>query len=323
MNQPPSFNPSILWRTLSSALTAQSSAHRPRFDGPEVWLWVVLLLFGLVVALMMQPTRGREAQNPKTAVEVTAGNRADLALFCVVSMVFGIAGYVAFLLKLQYVTQPWYYVEILCLCAISLDGILGANWPALRPWGLFRIGFIVVMMTWGARPAWEEAHTRRSNVDLIAAILDQKASKEDLIVVGGAWEGITFNRYYHGSARWVTVPPIDSHKVHRNDLILEKLNQPDPMASVLQEITDTLRGGNNVWIVGNMSNKPPQRPPMSLGLPIKWWMSYLNYWSAQVATHLLGHALRGQVLKIPTDGPVNYLENLPVVRFSGYRPDAE
>ena len=152
---------------------------------------------------------------------------------------------------------------MLSLCAISLDGILGVNWPALRPWGLLRIGFMVVMMTWSAGSAWEEAHTRRSNVDLIATVLGQKASAGDLIVVQSAWEGITFDRYYHGQARWVTVPPIDSHKVHRNDLIMEKMNQRDPMAPLLREITDTLRGGNSVWMVGNMAVMRPKQSPSS------------------------------------------------------------
>ena len=165
---------------------------------------------------------------------------------------------------------------MLCLCAISLDGMLGANWPALRPWGLLRIGFMVVMMTWGARSAWEEAHTRRSNVDLIAAVLDKNASEGDLIVVQGAWEGITFDRYYHGRAHWVTVPPIDSHKVHRNDLVLEKMNQRDPMAPVLREITNTLRSGNSVWVVGYVKVVQPNQlspllPPPP-GLPTKYWL---------------------------------------------------
>jgi hypothetical protein len=62
MNQVPFFNFSILWYKLSSALTARSSAHPPRFDGPEIWFWVVLLLVGSVVAFMMQWTRGGQAQ---------------------------------------------------------------------------------------------------------------------------------------------------------------------------------------------------------------------------------------------------------------------
>jgi hypothetical protein len=322
MNQIPFFNFSILWYKLSSALTARSSAHPPRFDGPEIWFWVMLLLVGLAVALMMQWTRGCQAQNPEAAVASTARVRADLALFCVVSMLFGIVEYMAFLMKLQYLTQTWYYVEMLCLCVISLDGILGVSWPALRPWGLLRIGLLVGMMTWCAGPAWEEAHTRRSNVDLIAAILDKNASEGDLIVANDAWNGITFDRYYHGQARWMTVPPIDSHKVHRNDLILEKLKQPDPMAPVLREITSTLRSSNSVWIVERMAAVPSK--PLSPPDPqTHEWLPYLNYWNAQVMVLLQDHALREGVLEIPMNGPVSFLEKLSTVRFSGYKPDAD
>jgi hypothetical protein len=316
INQDSSFNCSIPWHKLGEALTVRSSAQPVGPNGPEVWLWVMLFLGGAVVALMMQ-----RAQNPEAAAASTARVRADLVLFCVVSMVFGIVGHMIFLLKLHFLTSNWYYVEMLCLCAISLDGILGANWPALRPWGLLRIGFLVVVMTWSARSAWEEAHTRRSNVDLIAGVLDKKASKGDLIVVQSAWEGITFARYYHGQARWVTVPPIDSHKVHRTDLVMEKMNQRDPMAPVLLEITDTLRGSNSVWVVGNMTDMRLKQSPRSC-LPFKWWGWHINCWGARVTAYLQDYAQQEQVLEISVDEPVNRLENLPVRRFSGYKSDA-
>ena len=326
IGQLPFFDFSILWYKLNSALAARSSAHPSSFNGPEIWLWVALLLGGSVAALLMQRTRGRQAQNPEVTAAITARVRADLALFCVVSMLSGIGGYMAFLLKVQYPTQTWYYVEMLCLCAISLDGILGANWLALRPWGLLRIGFMVVMMTWGARSAWEEAHTRRSNMDLIAAVLDKNASGGDLIVLQSVWDGITFDRYYHGQARWVTVPPIDSHKVHRTDLVLGKLSQRDPMAPVLCEMTNVLRSGNSVWVVGRVTDADPKQllpPPPPPGQPIKWWVSYLNYWDAQVTAQLRGHALQQRVIEMPVNGPVNCLENLPVLRFSGYKSNAD
>jgi len=322
MHELPFFNFTIPWYKLRSALAAQSSARSPQFDGPEVWLWVALLLGGSVVALLMQRARGRQAQNQEAAAAITARVRTDLALFFVVSMLFGIVGYFTFLLKLQLLTQAWYYVEMLCLCAISLDGILGANWTALRPWGLLRIGFMVVMLTWGARSAWEEAHTRRSNVDLIAAVLGKNTSAGDLIVVQGAWEGITFDRYYRGQARWVTVPPIDSHKVHRSDLVLEKMNQPDPMDPVLREITNTLRSGNSVWMVGGMAVVPSKQLPPPVP-QTQGWQTHVNYWSAQVMVLLQDHALQKRILEIPVNGPVNRLENLPVVRFAGYKPDAD
>jgi len=318
MNQLPFLDPSILWHTFGQTVSARSSAQQPRFNGLGLWLWIGLILGGSVVALVIQRTRARHANNPAAAAPAKV--RADLALFCIVSLLLGIEGYMAFLLNLQYPTQTWYYVEMICLCAISLDGLLGANWPALRPWGLFRIGLMVVMMPWYARSAWEEAHTRRSNVDTIAAVLNQRAAAGDLIVVQQPWEGITFSRYYHGQAQWVTVPPIDSHKVHRNDLVFEKMNQPDPMAPVLREVTNTLQSGHSVWLVGYQLNIHPNRPPSDQS--VKSYGPYGIYWSAQVTTVLLDHALQKKDFEIPVNRLVSHLENLPLAQFKGYKSDA-
>ena len=320
MMQVPFFKLSTLWDKLGDALTARSSALT-EYGGPEIWLWIFLLAGGSIVAIVMQLAEARQSLKQDTdAVKVRV--RADLALFCAVSMIVGVLGYFVFLYRLHYWTQAWYYVEMFCLCAISLDGLLGANWPKLRPWGLLRVGFMVVMMTWCARPAWEEAHTRRSNVDLIAAVLNKSTSERDLIVVQSAWEGITFDRYYHGRARWVTVPPVDSHKVHRNDLIIQDIDQPDPMAPVLRDIANTLNSSNSVWLVGNIPSTRPVNPPTP-GPPIKWYGSYIDYWGGQVAAMLQNHALNEQILEIPAGQPVSHLENLPLSRFSGYNPDAQ
>jgi hypothetical protein len=318
MIQWPFFSFSTLWNRLGDALTVRSSGELGH-NGPEIWLWIVLLLSGSVVALVMQRTWSRQTPNPATVAAPIVRGRPDLALYCVVSMLLGVLGLFVFLFRLHFLTSSWYYVEMLCLCAISLDGLLGASWPALRPWGWLRIGFMVAMMTWGAKSAWAEAHTRRSNVDLIASLLNKNASAGDFIVVQSAWEGITFCRYYHGPARWVTVPPIDSHLVHRTDLVMDKMNQLEPMVPVLREITNTLHGGHSVWLLGNMSTMRPDPPP--LGQP--WFGTYYYYWSAQVSDTLLNHALQEQVLEIPAGGPVCCLENLPVIRFAGYKPKAD
>ncbi|HEX3855796.1 MAG TPA: hypothetical protein VHY30_00695 [Verrucomicrobiae bacterium] len=321
MNQPPFFSASMLWFKVSQAVSTHSSASFGKSRGTEIWLWIGLFLAGSIAALIMQRARVHTSHGPETATVTAVQIRADRALFCVVTMLFGVFGFFAFLLKLHYLTQTWYYVEILCLCAISLDGLLGANWPKLRPWGLLRISFLLLVMTWGARSAWEEAHTRRSDVDLIAAVLNKAASEQDIIVVEGAWEGITFNRYYHGHTRWMTVPPVDSHLVHRNDLAFARMNQPEPMVPVLQAITNTLHSGHNVWLVGMVGSKSAVHldPPLS-GRPIEWFVAYSTYWNAQIAAVLLDHTRQAEVLKIPIDGPVFSLEDLPLTRFSGYKP---
>jgi len=328
----PFFDATTLWTGLGDALAARSSANPDGANGPQIWIWIALLLAGIIVAVIMQRTRVRQRSKPEVASKNANPDRSDLALFCVTSVVLGIIGYIGFLLKLHFFVQPWYYVEILILCAISLDGILSASWPALRPWGLARIGFLVMMMILNAVPAWAEAHTRRSNLDVVAAFLSHNASVGDLIVVQEAWEGITFNRYYRGQAQWLSVPPIDSHEVHRIDLVMAEMNQPEAMAPVLRAITNTLTSGHHVWVVGSMpiarsKDAPPgptPLPPRPPEMPTRWWVgSYLYWWNQQATTLLLDHAQQEKAETIAAPGPVNHFEDVSVVRFTGYKPDSE
>ena len=328
----PFFDATTLWTGLGDALAARSSANPDGANGPQIWIWIALLLAGIIVAVIMQRTRVRQRSKPEVASKNANPDRSDLALFCVTSVVLGIIGYIGFLLKLQFFVQPWYYVEILILCAISLDGILSASWPALRPLGLARIGFLVMMMILNAAPAWAEAHTRRSNLDVVAAFLSHNASVGDLIVVQEAWEGITFNRYYRGQAQWLSVPPIDSHEVHRIDLVMAEMNQPEAMAPVLRAITNTLTSGHHVWVVGSMpiarsKDAPPgptPLPPRPPEMPTRWWVgSYLYWWNQQVTTLLLDHAQQEKAETIAAPGPVNHFEDVSVVRFTGYEPGTE
>ena len=94
------------------------------------------------------------------------------------------------------------------------------------------------------------------------------------------------------------------------------------MAPVLLAITNTLHGSNTVWFVGNMLIAYPRQSPSS-GMPLKSIETYFNYWSRQVADQLLGHALEKQVVEMPMDEPVFCLENLSLIRFSGYKSGVE
>lgn len=324
----PFFNSAAVWNGLCDALAGRSSGNPAGGGGPEIWFWIELILIGLVVAVATQWKPTRRMANRDCAATNAPTVRSDLNLFCLTSIVFGVLGYFAFLLSLQFFLQTWYYIGILAVCAISLDGILGAGWPALRPWGLLRIAFLVLVMAWGAKPAWAEAHTRRTNMDTAAAFLDRNASAGDFIVVQEVWEGITFNRYYNGHARWVTIPPIDSHKVHRTDLVMKKMTDPQAMTPVLREISATLSHGHSVWLVGNLSVTPPRAfppglpppPPPPPQLPTKWWLgSYLYWWDRQAATLLLEEASQEQKQDIPAPMAVNSLEDVSVIRFSGYK----
>jgi hypothetical protein len=325
----PFFEAATIWIGLGEAVSAGISANPGGASGPHIWIWVGLLFVSIVVAIVMQRVRLRQTSGPEATSKGADPEQYDLVLFCVTSLLLGIIGYLGYLLKLQFFMQPWYYLEILILCAISLDGILTVNWPALRPWGLARIGFLAVMMISNAGPAWVEAHTRRSNLDVVADFLRQNTSASDLIVIQDAWEGITFKRYYRGQAQWLSVPPIDSHELHRIDLVMPKMSQPEAMSPVLQAITSALTSGHEVWVVGSIpiarSKNAPLGPtpllPLPSEMPTRWWGgSYLYWWNQQVTTFLLDHAQQGKIETIAALGPVSHFEDVSVARFTGYKP---
>ena len=325
----PFFGAATLWNGLRGAVSARSSADRGGVTGPQIWIWIGLVSAGIIAAILLQGRRAQQTSTPEAAVNST-NQRSDRALFCVASLVLGIIGYTAFLLKVQFFMPPWYYMEILVLCAVCLDGIFTASWPAFRPWGLIRIVFLAEMMLLNARPAWAEAHTRRSNVDVVADFLSRSASAGDLIVVQDAWEGITFNRYYRGQCQWLTVPPTDSHDLHRVDLVMAQMNQPDVMTPVLHAITNTLASGHDVWLVGSIPIARPQGrgptplPPQPSEMPTRWWYgSYLQWWNHQITTALWEHAQQGNLETIAVPNPVSHWEDVSVVRFSGYKPGPE
>jgi len=132
----PFFEATTLWIGLGNALATRSSGNPDGANGPQIWIWIGLLLAGIIVGVIVQRTRVRQTPKPEVASKSANPERSDLALFCVTSVVLGIIGYFGFLLKLHLFVQPWFYVEILILCAISLDGILSVSSPALRPLGI-------------------------------------------------------------------------------------------------------------------------------------------------------------------------------------------
>jgi len=305
----------VLWLKVKDALALRSSAEPPATGGSWIWPWLWLIVIAVVVAVNMQSQRPQSLSRERR-------HTADLALFSILALVSGCVGYGVFLLRLQFPTQSWYYMVAATLAAISLEGVLSVRWSAPRPWGIARVAFLVIMISCGGRWVWREAHTRRSNIDLVAAILNENAKVGDLIVVHSAFEGITFDRYYHGGARWVTIPPINSHKVHRSDLILAMMNQRNAMAPTIADARDTLGSGKSVWVVGRVRVVGPEQlssapPPVSQAA--SWnLLPYWEYWPGQLTADMLGHGAQVHTLTAQLDVPVNFFEDVPLLRFSGF-----
>ena len=69
----PSFNATNLWDGLGDALVARSSANPNGANGPQIWIWIGLLLAGIIVAVILQRTRARQPAEPEVAQECQPG----------------------------------------------------------------------------------------------------------------------------------------------------------------------------------------------------------------------------------------------------------
>ena len=65
----PFFDAATLWNGLGDALAARSSADPDGADGPQIWIWIGLLLAGIIVAVIMQRTGVRETPKPEVALK--------------------------------------------------------------------------------------------------------------------------------------------------------------------------------------------------------------------------------------------------------------
>ena len=315
------FSFSRLWAKLADAVSQTGSALPEGAGGSTLWVWIALTAMAAFLGITLQ---FRFQSVPESATEGIP-RRTDLALFSILSLLFGTVAYTGFLFILQFPTHAWYYMVLFTLCALCLEAMLAAGLRALNPWGTLRISLLVLLGAFGFRSTWQEAHTRRSNVDIIAAILNEKAREGDLIVVQFAFEAITFDRYYHGKASWASIPPIESHKVHRSDLIWQKMTQGPTMQPVLAQAETALKNGGSVWVVGHIdlvhSGNLPASPAQPTAPSLRCLSQYAHYWGAQLSAWLLDHAIETHTLTTTLNQPINLFEDLPLLHFSGYKPE--
>ncbi len=250
----------------------------------------------------------------------------DLILFSSLTLITGVVGYVAFLKIVSYMTQPWYYIALLALIAVTLDASLAAI-SASIPGRIFRIVFVLFFIGLTVRPVWESVHMRHTNIDLIASKLQNLVSERDLVLVAPWYLGVTFERYYTGKARWMTSPPIGYHRIHRYDLIkkaMESTNSAEAVKPVLAAMSDALKSGNRVWLVGWLPFLPEVQLPESLPPAPdgeSGWFNgpYEHNWALQVGYYIQTHASHGEVLLVQVDNPVSDFENPQVMLVQGWQ----
>jgi hypothetical protein len=281
-----------LWTGLHETLSASGWSN--------TGIWAVVFLVGLA-SCWQGIVFGRENQ------------AADVLRFGGTALVVGLAGCLAFLTVLSYTARPWYFLALVGLAALLLDLVWDA---APQQWARVARPVLAAAIAVTSLPlTWHEVNSRQTNMDLIAAKLTQSARPGDLIIVSPWFMGISFDRYYRGSASWITMPPIEFHKFHRYDLVQKQMQSSAPgrvIAPVEEGIAETLKAGHRVWIAGLLSfqEEHPHKEPAELASALKW--------SHELAMYLRASARHLEVVKIDAQSPVNHFENSPLRMVEGW-----
>ncbi|MDB6147400.1 MAG: rane protein-like protein [Spartobacteria bacterium] len=312
-----------------------------------VWLWTALVLGGLttvgvsggvilyrrflrkLVVTIGPPQATEKSSDESIAIEERL---PAPILFAAVALTVAIPAYFGFLWVLSYRTQPWYYITLAAFVACALDVVFGAWSSRIKPMlGLslraVRLLVVFILLCLVALPAWEEMPTRHTNVDLLAAQVRSRATKDDVVLVSN-WEyAVSLNRYYHGPAEVFTLPPIAEHRFHRYDLAVDQMMKLDPLQPVFARLTDVLRSGHRVFLIGWFpSPRPDVPPPVSpkgyRDISGRWHGArYDVIWLLQTGHFIQSHATQYIRVGIPVPGKpyVQEFENLDLNVAQGWR----
>jgi hypothetical protein len=276
-----------------------------------LFVWLAILSLSILGAAWKCTSRWRSE----------SASELNLLLFGFLTVVLAVPMYFVFLWRLHNIPETRYYVALLCLVAAAAELTIGllCNFNWVRAARLI----IVVALT-GILPifAWPKITERATNLDLLAKGLQQYAHAEDLIIVNRWFLAPGFNWYYHGPARWMTLPELSEKRIHRYDLLKAKMESWDAIADIRSAISQTLQSGNRVWLVGGAQLTPQNAPLILAPAPdpqFGWDSGIYDYaWATQLGAFLQQHVVDGEVVLRPPSG-VNRNEDVPLLIARGWR----
>ncbi|HRI87885.1 MAG TPA: hypothetical protein PK869_06465 [Candidatus Hydrogenedentes bacterium] len=265
-------------------------------------LWLLVLMFAIIRPLVNW-YREKSDDNARTRAQT----------YALLVMLISIVSYVLFLHQMQIFLFNRYFLPLIALIGVCLDVL---NTSISRD-GRLRIALAFTVALLAGNTAWEQAHTRQTNMDLAIAGLNGKIGRDDLVVVAPWYLCSSFSRYYDGPAQVVTLPPMKEMRVQRDDLFKQVQASEDPLEPLLAKVTEVLDSGNRVWIIGNLSPRRPDRkpPPIPPAPKTKFgWNSgpYMANWASRLR-HLQSQLEYETQRFVANPGhPLNPYENLVV-----------
>jgi hypothetical protein len=243
---------------------------------------------------------------------------SQLVAFALLTALFSLVGSFIFLKLLSYTAQVWYFLPFICLLAGGID----LAYPTFASIRVVRLVLCVVAVagTWWSN--WPTLTARQSNIDLVADRLGAQAQAGDLVLVNPWFFGVSFNRYYRGVAPWLTVPILSDLRIHRYDLIRERMSEEDPLGDLRPTIESTLRHGGRVYLVGGVQlvgeNERALVLPPAPRSQYGWnYLPYVIAWSQQIGEFLQAHVQASREVPQLAER-INAEENIPLWEVSGW-----
>jgi hypothetical protein len=284
--------------------------------------WASIIWFGAVALCLFLGLRRYTSRR----IDAVTAPIDDPLLFGWVTLVIGAGGSYAFLKILSYYTQPWYYLTLLCIVGVSLDVGFGSlvRSNAAR---LTRLVCAVSISILVVVSALQFLRERMTNVDDVAAQLEQIARPGDLIVVTPWHFSISLARYYRGEARMATIPTTSFRRFHRYDVIRAEMMERDQRSPIhdAELLTATaLKSGARVLIAGAPRfpstaatiSMPPAAPTRE-GL----WLEGVHQeaWNDSYGQFVRRHARSLTVIHYPSVTEISHYERLAIVQAEGWR----
>ncbi len=225
----------LAWVDLTAAQLARDFGQFMRLGGLIPTLaWVAC--GALCVAALVLVATGR-LRDPDGAV-----------LFAAVTAVGATVVSAGFLLALDYAVRPWYFLPWAALFAVAVEPIV---WRAASgPRGRLTVAVLaIVVVTSMVVPVSGGVSIAHTNLAAIGAVVGEKSTSRDLVVVYPWMYGISFARYYHGAAPWTTMVPVPDHRWHRYDQYLNAIDSPRRLDELRGRVRAVLEDGGRVWLV--------------------------------------------------------------------------
>ena len=246
---------------------------------------------------------------------------ANVFVFASLTIVLAIPMYFIFLWRLHNIPETRYYLTLLCVLAAAFELVIGL----LSQFAWIRIARLILVICLAMTLpifAWPKITERETNLDLLARNLQTYSRDGDLIIVNRWFLAPGFSWYFHGPAKWMTLPELSEKRIHRYDLLIAKMQSPDALADIRSAILETLQSGNRVWLVGG-AQLSQQGEPLTLAPapdPQYGWDSgmYDYSWATQLGALLQQHVIDGEVVLPPMAG-VNPNENVPLLIARGWK----